>query len=148
MRRLRPLARRRLIALRPFLVLIFLRKPWVFFRRFFLGWSVRFICFFPSLIFHVDFKSLCARRRYCARPTCVNRNFFRLKSRTVRRDAKNSLARRERSHVEAVNSVHSQPHLKVWPSPGVRILQSLSFVYPRTPCVVLGCPQLWITLWK
>ncbi len=41
-RRLRPLARRRLMTARPFLVRIRTRKPWVRFRRVVLGWYVLF----------------------------------------------------------------------------------------------------------
>ncbi len=42
---LRPLARRALMILRPALVLMRARKPWVRLRRMVLGWKVRFIAF-------------------------------------------------------------------------------------------------------
>ncbi len=45
--RFRPLARRRLSTFRPPLVFIRSRKPWVFFRRRWFGWNVRFIRVLP-----------------------------------------------------------------------------------------------------
>ena len=47
-RRFRPLARRRLITNRPFLVAIRTRNPWVLFRDVLLGWNVLFMTHLPS----------------------------------------------------------------------------------------------------
>lgn len=44
----RPLARRRLSTMRPFLVFMRLRNPWVLARRRLLGWKVRFIVHLKS----------------------------------------------------------------------------------------------------
>jgi hypothetical protein len=44
---LRPLARRRLITSRPFLVAIRARNPWVRLRLITLGWNVRFMVYLP-----------------------------------------------------------------------------------------------------
>ena len=79
-RLLRPLARRRAMTLRPFLVAMRFRKPWTRLRWRFLGWKVRFIfhssCWNPGMgCFAQGFAHTlgqpCRVRLYAIRPPFV-----------------------------------------------------------------------------